>query len=456
MPRRRLLWQLVASYTAVCCAAMLLLGLAAGRLHGVDLALWGLFVAALAGLVVFHLTRSWSRVLVMLRRAAEQYAAGHLARRLPSPASDELGGLVEAMNQMAAQLDQRLDDLRRQRNQLEGVLASMGEGVLAVDVDDRVLHLNGALAAMLGLDGGPRAGATLYETVRQTELQHLVLACLSDSGPIERDLVLRRQGAELHVQARATPLVDAAGQRLGALLVLEDVTRLHRLEGVRSEFVANVTHELRTPITAICGFVETLQDGALDEPETARRFIDVIARHAARLNQLIEELLQLADLEQSAERQELSRVPTNLRAVAEAARQAVEARATERRIEIEVSGEALTVSANGRLLETALVNLLNNAVAYSELGGRVEVRLAAAAGESIIEVQDWGCGIAPEHQTRVFERFYRVDRARSREHGGTGLGLALVKHIAQLHGGRVALDSRPGEGSTFRVTLPCD
>jgi two-component system phosphate regulon sensor histidine kinase PhoR len=242
---------------------------------------------------------------------------------------------------------------------------------------------------------------------------------------------------------------------MGALLVVHDVTRVHRLEKVRRDFVANVSHELKTPITSIRGFVETLQDGAVHDPEKAKRFLDIIRRQSERLNAIIEDLMELSRIEREAETETIDRGVHDLGPVLEAAVADCAAKASARNVGVSLRlAGPLFARVNARMLEQAVANLLDNAIKYSDPGAGVEIGAEQSGDTITIHVRDQGPGIPSEHLPRIFERFYRVDKARSREVGGTGLGLAIVKHIAQAHGGTVSVESTPGEGSLFAVHLP--
>jgi two-component system phosphate regulon sensor histidine kinase PhoR len=360
------------------------------------------------------------------------------------------------MNQMAAHLDDRIRTVLRQRNEQEAVLASMVEGVLAVDLEERILRLNRAAGRLLGVRPEQAEGRRIQEVVRKADLQRFVARALANREPVEGDIVLRdAEEGERFLQAHGTVLRGAQGQEIGALIVLNDVTRLRRLETLRRDFVANVSHELKTPITAIKGFVETLLDGAVADPDDAQRFLQIITRQADRLNAIIDDLLDLSRIEQEAEKGGIPLARGALRPVLEAAVQACSMSAREKPLQIVLhcSGE-LAAQINAPLLEQAIVNLLTNAIKYSEPAGRVVVDAAQFGDKVMVKVQDWGCGISPEHLPRLFERFYRVDKARSRKQGGTGLGLAIVKHIVQSHGGEVVVHSTPGQGSTFTLILP--
>ncbi|MEK7794961.1 MAG: ATP-binding protein, partial [Candidatus Hydrogenedentota bacterium] len=255
-------------------------------------------------------------------------------------------------------------------------------------------------------------------------------------------------------QVYGTAMDGAGGTRLSTLFVMRDVTHLNRLETIRQDFVANVSHELRTPVTAIRGYVETLLDGAYTEPEEAKRFLEIIEKHSRNLEAIIEDLLSLSRLEAGEEQRQIALAPARIRPVVEGAVQSCDAAAREKSIDVTWTCEGdLTANINPPLLQQALTNLIQNAIAYSEAGRPVSIAADDDYGMRIA-VQDNGPGIEARHLGRIFERFYRVDKARSRRHGGTGLGLAIVKHIMTLHRGVVTVDSTPGKGSTFTLSIP--
>ena len=412
-----------------------------------------LLIFALAALASYGLARRIARPLQALRATAEQYAAGDLAQRPPLSDIEEVAALAEAMKTMARQLDERIRSLSRERAESEAVLASMIEGVLAVNNAEAVIRLNRAAAALVGVAPEQAAGRDLREVVRHPVLQEFVLATLASDKPSEKDMLLYAPD-ERHVAAHGTALRDAAGARIGALVVLNDVTRIRRLENIQREFVANVSHELKTPITAIQGFVETLLGSEAHRPEDVRRFLEIVSRHTERLNSIIEDLLSLSRIEQE-EGGRLEREDVDLCDVAASAAQLCRARAGSKDIVIENRCTApMPARVNTRLIEQALVNLLDNAVKFSPPVRLITITGAQDGENWKISVQDQGCGIAAEHLPRLFERFYRVDKARSRQSGGTGLGLAIVKHIVKAHGGSVSVASQVGTGSTFSLTLP--
>jgi two-component system phosphate regulon sensor histidine kinase PhoR len=291
--------------------------------------------------------------------------------------------------------------------------------------------------------------------VRHPDLQNFVTRALASSRQVDGEIILRDNGRDRLLQVRGTTLRDPQGKAFGALIVFNDVTRLRRLEQARRDFVANVSHELKTPITSIKGFVETLLDGAIREPDNALNFLQIIARHAERLNEIIDDLLSLSRIEQDSEQGKITLSHDPMKGVLHEAIQVCQERAAAKAIEIDLEcPDDLAAEINSPLLSQAVVNLIDNAVKYSPPKRPVHVEAREEMGEVIILVRDHGPGIAPEHLPRLFERFYRVDGGRSRKEGGTGLGLAIVKHIAQAHGGYVTLQSAPGKGSTFLIHLP--
>jgi len=415
----------------------------------------GLVIALLAAIISLWLSRRISRPLEEMKRGAERFACGEFKGRLPSYKGEEMGGLAEAMNQMAAQLDDRIRTVVRQRNEQEAVLASMIEGVLAINNEERILRINQSAADLLNVDPKAAVGRMIQEVVRKPELQNFFARALVSQDRIEDDITLVIRGTELFLQAHGTPLRDSSGKDIGALVVLNDMTRLQRLENIRRDFVANVSHELKTPITAIKGSVETLLAGAVEEQENAQRFLEIIARQSDRLNAIIEDLLALSRIEQGEEHQGIELTKAQLRTVFLNTLQACQIKARDKGISLEMDcPDDIETRINAPLLEQALVNLLDNAIKYSHEKGRILFSAEKKDSSIIIKVQDWGCGIPREHLPRLFERFYRVDKARSRKLGGTGLGLAIVKHIVQSHNGSIAVESTVGEGSIFKIQLP--
>ena len=409
-------------------------------------------VAAAAAAIAVLLYSLWIdrrlfRPLARLVAGAGALAGGR-ARRVEEPEPEELAVLARSLNRLADAAETQFAAVRSERDYLQSILASMSEGVLVVGPDRRASSANPAFRRLFDLPGEV-AGRPLLEISRHPELARVVEDTLRKGEPQSGQL-------ELQVPERRTLLLasDAlSGGERGAVVVARDTTALTRVADMRRDFVANVSHELKTPLAAIRGYAETLRDGALREEETARRFTDRLLWQCRRLQVLLDDLLTLSRLESVGPA--LEREPVDLAALAQRALEVLAAAAREKRIRLELRDEPLPRlpgDANG--IERLLLNLLDNAIKYNRPGGEVLLRLARRGGYAVIEVGDTGIGIPPESLGRIFERFYRVDKGRARDEGGSGLGLAIVKHLAQSHGGRVEVESRVGRGTTFRVFLP--
>ncbi len=414
----------------------------------------GLFIAVLAALISYVVSRNISRPLIELKDGARRFADGDFDRRLAVSNTEEIGGLALAMNEMAGQLSDRINTITRQRGEQEAVLTSMTEGVLAFDTNERLINFNEAAATFLELDESRAIGLTIQEAIRNSRLQKIIGETLWTKRPIVETIEFTVE-EERWAQASATILKDASGNEIGVLVVLNDITRMRKLENLRRDFVANVSHELKTPITSIMGSVETLLDGAVKHKEEAERFLNVIAKQSDRLNNIIEDLLRLSRIESESEQGEIALTKMPLRPVIQAAIADCESMASAKASNLVLNcPEEIQARLNAPLFEQAIINLIDNAVKYSDDGKPVEIGVVGDEISVQITVKDRGHGIESKHLPRIFERFYRVDKSRSRELGGTGLGLAIVKHIILAHGGRIAVDSTPGLGSTFKIDLP--
>ncbi len=454
MSGKRLLWRLLPSYLLAAIGTFAVFEMQ--RAMNLPMILGVITAVCVAWGASWLASRRIGRELKAVEQGAEQFARGILSRKIPVPASREIGALAETMNRMAGELDHRIQVLVQQQQQHEAILFSMVESVLAVDTEERLISLNQAGARLLRVRVQDIQGRRLQEVVRNPALERLVAHVLATQQSVSEEIVIRLNGGEERVlDAQGTVLLDAGQQAIGALVVLHDITRVRRLEIIRRDFVANVSHELKTPVTSIKGFVETLLDGALKSPGDAERFLKIVAAQADRLTAIIEDLLMLSRIEQGTEKAEIALEPVPIRKVVQAAVDICQLKAAEKDIRVEIRcSEDLAAESNAALLEQALVNLIDNAIKYSPNGASIFVEAEGAPDEILIRVKDHGSGISHEHLSRIFERFYRVDKARSRKLGGTGLGLAIVKHIAQAHGGRATVQSRLGEGSTFCLHLP--
>ncbi len=394
------------------------------------------------------------RIVEPLAELTEQARAVSTAQ--PGPPGtvdhrDELGVLAGAFNQMQRDLDRRHDQLQQNNERLQTVLGSMTEGVLAVSPDHTILLANEAGRRLLDFATREPLGRPLLEVTRARPVVAAVQQALTSTTPVETEFdapgVLRRT-----LLLRATRLPGTPCP--GVMLVLHDMTELRRLENLRRELVANVSHELKTPLAAIKGYAETLRLGAVNDPEHNLHFVRRIEEQADRLHELILDILQIARLESGQETFELADVP--LAGLIERCREQFGGLAAARQVTLsaELPPEGLAVQADEEGVRTILSNLVDNALKYTPAGGSITISAAPSDGSATLQVSDTGIGIDEKDQQRIFERFYRADKARSRELGGTGLGLAIVKHLAQAFGGNVSVTSRPGRGATFRVQLP--
>ena len=420
------------------------------------IALAALFLLVLSAAVSLAVSRRIARPLHQMQLGAERFAGGDFAHDVPVPRPAEFASLAESMNRMAADLDARIRTVVQQKAEQETVFAGMTEGVVAVDRGERIITLNRAAARMFGIEADAARGRAMQEVIRSTGFHEIAGAALDGEGPIERQMAVGAPDERI-LEAHAAPLRNDDQGISGAVIVLNDVTKLRKLENVRKDFVANVSHELRTPITSIKGFVETLRDGLDGDADQSRRFLEIIGKHVDRLNAIVEDLLYLSRIEKDTEQ---TSIVLEHHPVADLLKQSIDScgpAAAQKNVEIRLSAdESLKARVNRQLIEHALANLLDNAIKYSDTGGVVDVEAAGDDGEIVISVRDRGTGIAEEHQSRIFERFYQVDKSRSREMGGTGLGLSIAKHIVHAHGGTITVQSVLNQGSTFSIRLPRD
>lgn len=413
------------------------------------LLLLALLLAVTAGALWLALRRiaRITRQLEAMAAAARQVAAGDLSHRLSVHGPDGLLDLAAAINQMAAALANQIAAVSEGRDQLDAILDHLPSGVLCFDREGALTVANPAARSLLDLTAADR-GHHYTEVLRRSALQAAVDAAVSGRSQRPAPVTLTVGNRVLTATA-----VAGRGRGLGAVVVLHDVTAAQRAEAMRRDLIANVSHELKTPVTAIQGFAETLLAGALDEPAEARRFVAIIGQESRRLAALIQDLLELARLESDpgavqpapADLAELVRqVCTRLAPRAEAAGLSLQAEAP----------AALPARLDRRRIDQVLTNLVENSLQHTPPGGRVTVRCQRRGPLAVIAVADTGTGIPPEDLPRIFERFFRVEKGRSRKTGGTGLGLAIVKHIAEAHGGRVYAESELGRGTTVTVELP--
>lgn len=411
-------------------------------------------VAILLGLLgAWLVARLVSRPLRAVTDAAHDIASGDYSRRAPIASRDEIGDLGRSFNDMAARLESEVTMIRRDQRELRAILRGMVEGVVAVDTEEKVVLMNEAACEILGVEEARAAKRPIWETIRVPPVLAALQAAVKKESVQTSKVRLPRGGTDRIVNLHASPLVGEGGAQRGAVIVLEDATERERVESIRRDFIANASHELKTPIASVRGMVETILDDEQMEDGVRQRFLGRILAQTHRLGDIVQEMLALSRLEADG-----ARVAARAFDARDALRGVVEdvmPLARERDIEVAstLPTEPCLVHAEPEALRRIVGNLLDNAVKYADRGGRVELSARHAGDELVIEVSDDGPGIPAEKHHRIFERFYRVDEGRSRELGGTGLGLAIVKHHVNALGGRIELESAPGQGSTFRVTL---
>jgi two-component system phosphate regulon sensor histidine kinase PhoR len=403
--------------------------------------------ACLSASLSYHITQPLNELIT----AVERLEMGAESPRVYPQEADEVSLLGQTFNRMSEHLGQRIAALEEDRQKMRAILSGMVEGVVALDGAQRILFANDRARALLDLAGTPLVGRSLYEVVRNRQLLDAVKNALSSSEPHKEEVAWNgTTQRSLTVHAARIP----GDPPRGAVVVLHDTTELRRLERLRQEFVANVNHELKTPLSVIKACVETLMDGAIDDVEHRGRFLMSIATQSERLHALILDLLSLARIESQEEILEIQAVPLRMSAADCLGRHQPRAEARKQTLHLEPGGEEVDALADEEAISHILDNLLDNALKYTAEGGEVRMRIWSEDGQARLEVRDNGIGIPAADLPRIFERFYRVDRARSRELGGTGLGLSIVKHLIQAMHGTVSATSEPGMGTTFTISLP--
>ncbi len=408
-------------------------------------------ILLIAGIAVVLVSRNFSDRIERLTAFSQRVAEGDFRAQASDATGDALDVLSDSLNQTAARLDRTIRTLTEERNLSSAILGSMVEGVLVVNAAERVVFANHSFAEILGLGVPPQAGSGLVEWVRQTELIEAARKVLAGEPRVESEIVtgtLRQ-----HFFAATVASVRTTGTD-GAVLVLHDITDLRKLERVRRDFVANVSHEFRTPLTAIQGFAETLLAGAMDDPQNRGRFLEIIVEHSRRLARLTEDLLMLSKMDADRLEFETRRIPVGpfIESCIETAQP--RARDKDLRLSVNQANKIPDIAGDRRRLTEVLQNLLDNAIQYTPAGGQIMVSAGVTGSEVTFTVSDTGIGIPQADQPRIFERFYRVDVARSREVGGTGLGLSIAKHLVEGHGGRIWVESDVGQGSQFHFSVP--
>jgi two-component system, OmpR family, phosphate regulon sensor histidine kinase PhoR len=419
-------------------------------------------IIALGAVASLMFSRTFADRIARLKDFSVRVARGDFRPLETEQPKDELTELAFSLNETASRLEGTIQTLTDERNRSGAILRSMVEGVAVIDAREHIVFCNAAFASILNLNASTCEGKPLLEVIRNRELLASVRQALAEREIVRTDVTVgmisqRNFAVTVAPVERLEPVPGAPPmpeRRPGAVMVLHDISELRRLERVRQDFVANVSHEFRTPLTAIQGFAETLLAGALEDEDHNRRFVEIIRDHALRLNRLTNDLLRLARIE--AGKLELDRRPVSIDVLFESCSATSTMKASQRQLTMKIhcADNLPPVLGDASLLREVLQNLLDNAVQYTPPGGQIEVAVEVQNGEAVITVADTGIGIPLADQERIFERFYRVDAARSREVGGTGLGLSISKHIIEAHGGRIWVESDVGQGSRFHFSIP--
>ncbi len=401
----------------------------------------------LSSLVGFFLSRSMSRSLREMAHLADQIAKGNFSKRLKTNSKDEVGQLTKTINEMAMSLEKQFSELQNEKNQLQTILNDMVEGVLVSNEKNEIVLINPALQTMFSMDE-TCTGKTVLECIRNKTIHESIEKSLAMNSPVEGEVSFQ----EKHLMIQTSPFGSKSVSK-GCVSVFYDVTALRKLENARREFVANVSHELKTPLTNILGYAETLRRGALQDTEAAGRFVEKIENNAIQLKSLVEDILRLSAIESG--RLEMHLAPLSLEEVFREIQSTFETQIQSKNLIFEKKiPSGFIIQADPSAIKQIVGNLIDNAIKYTPNDGKITVSTIVLSSHCQISIADTGIGISEKDLPYVFERFYRVDKARSREAGGTGLGLSIVKHLVQAHGGEVGVESQIGNGTQFFFTLP--
>ena len=401
----------------------------------------------LGSIVAGNTIRPINRMIHVSRRFSE----GDFSRRILQSPKDEIGELANTLNKMAQDIEDKIKEVKTQNQKLAAIFNSMIEGVIVVDKEGHIISINPTIEKIFEVSKKDVEKKAFLEAIRNNDISDVISSVLKKGQPVLEELTLMYPVRKIS-EVNATPIFDN-NEVAGCLVVIHDITEIRKLETVRSDFIANVSHELKTPLTSIKGFIETLLEGALDDKENNRNFLTIIQEHAERLNNLVNDLLSLSHLE--SKEITLDKENVNLRQLVEGVIIGFKSQLTKRNIEVKDELPAtLSIKADKDRIEQVITNLIDNAIKFNKDKGTIKVYSQDANGKIKIIVEDSGIGIPEKDITRIFERFYRVDKARSRELGGTGLGLSIVKHIVELHNGCVGVESTEGFGSKFWLILP--
>lgn len=414
-----------------------------------------LFTAALLALLLtLIISKLFIRPIKQIQKTTEKITQGDFKGHLPLRRKDELGNLASNLNQLSSELQNKIIEIMHDKSELEAILASMVEGVIVIGKDERIVLLSSPIYNMLELRSQEAIGKPYWEIIRHQEINLSIQEALQDKKSLKKEVAIYAP-AENHFNMQISCVLSDAGELAGIVAVFHDVTELRKLARMRSEFVANVSHEFKTPLTTIKGFVETLKEGALHDPEKSQKFLNIIQTHTQRLEYLVNDLLTLSAIETKGETLNLERTP--LLSIIEPVIRLFNDRLENKHLQLTLSVQKNLppLSIDRVKMEQVFLNLLDNAIKFTPSKGKIAIKAVSTDDSIRIDIEDTGIGIEQKHLPHLFERFYRVDKSRSRELGGTGLGLSIVKHILSLHQGKISVQSQPEKGSVFSVFIPC-
>lgn len=406
-------------------------------------------------LLALKFSESLTQPINELIAISREISLGNYSKRVNIKSKDELGQLADTFNEMAEKLEKTVADLKDKSLKADSVMDSMTNGIVAVDTDFRIILINSIACEMFGIKNDSEViGTNILESIRNRQINNYLRETIEKNVSTVNEITLASpDGKVLRVYTNPIKPRESSGPNSGGIISLHDITNIKKLEHIRTEFVSNVTHELKTPLTSIRGFIETLRNGAINDREVAEKFLEIIDIEAERLYILINDILQLSEIE--SKQKDTNIYTYNLRSIIEEVMSILEGMATKKGVELSFdTDKRIKINANKDRIKQMLINLIDNAIKYNVKGGKVLVKAFKSEGRIIITVKDTGIGIPPEHIPRIFERFYRVDKGRSRSMGGTGLGLSIVKHIVNLYNGDIKVISEPGAGTEFIVQLP--
>jgi len=429
-------------------------GVKSGVSHIYSVLLFSSLVGIFAALLLSaFIGNSLARPIAHMQNIANKITAGDISQRIKIQSKDELGKLAEHLNAMAQELERKINEITKDKKELGAILSSMIEGVMVISSDERIILVNPPILKMLDIRTKAPIGKPYWEVIRNEGINAILRESIKDRISIGREVRIISV-EEIYFSVQTSVVLNEFGGFLGIAAVFHNISEFKKIDKMRSEFTANVTHELKTPLTSIKGFVETLLDGAVNDKEKAAEYLNIVKRHTDRLEALINDLLDLSKIESKGVKMDFGSVN-----IPEIARKTValyedKVRAKQQALVMDVKSDIPRVLGSESKLEQVFSNLLDNAIKFTPDGGKISVVVSDDKEHVNIDFKDSGIGIPQEHLSRIFERFYRVDKTRARELGGTGLGLSIVKHIVEMHGGKVSVESVSEKGSVFSVVLP--